>query len=114
MTQPTNVVIHFKSIDIDEAVREHLEARCEHLIAEFPEATHYELTLEDGANSVDAHCHVTGKNTRAAAHIAGADTPRQAGDQVLDKLERELRKNHDKRIFAPRRKAQKNQPKRMS
>lgn len=114
MSQPASVIIHFKGIDTDEDVREHLAARCEHLEAEFSETTRYELTIQaDASTGFDASCHVTGKKTSAAAHVKSAETERQAGDQVLDKLERELRKEHDKRIFSPRRKAQKAQNKRM-
>jgi ribosome-associated translation inhibitor RaiA len=115
MAQPVSTVIHFKGIDIDEEVRDHLTERCGHLADEFPETTRYELTLQSDANNgFEASCHVSGKKTSAAAHIKSAENPRQAGDQVLDKLERELRKDHDKRIFTPRRKAQKAQTKRMS
>ena len=113
MAQLASVVIHFKGIDMDEEVRDHLTGRCEHLSDEFPETTRYELTLQTDTNSgFEASCHVSGKRTSAASHIKSAENARQAGDHVLDKLERELRKDHDKRIFSPRRKAQKSQNKR--
>jgi len=112
MTPETSVAIHFKDLETDLDLRDHLSERCQHLAAEFPETDQFELTLEGDAISVEAHAHVTGKKTRVAAHIKGADNPRAAGDQVLDKLERELRKEHDKRIFSPRRKAQKTRIKR--
>ena len=112
MTNETSVAIHFKDLETDHDVRDHLSARCQHLASEFPETDRYELTLEGDPISVEAHGHVTGKKTRVAAPIKGAVNPRDAGDQVLDKLERELRKEHDKRIFSPRRKAQKTRVKR--
>ena len=107
MVQEANVVIHFNELEAEDAVRDHLQERCQHLAEEFPETNHFELTLEGDSSSVDAHAHVNGKHTRVAARTQGADNAWQAGDHVLDKLERELRKDHDKRIFAPRRKAQK-------
>ena len=49
---------------------------------------------------------MVGKNTDAAAHAAAGEV-RQAGERALDKLERELRRHHDKKIFGQRREAQK-------
>jgi ribosomal subunit interface protein len=114
MASDPNVVVHFKDVSVDEDVREYVRERCAHLATEFPEATHFELTLEPDARSVQCHGHVTGKRTRVAAHAGGAALLRQAADAALDKLERELRKEHDKRIFAQRRKAQKTRGKRVS
>ncbi len=51
MAQPVSAVIHFKGIDTDEEVRDHLTDRCGHLADEFPETTRYELTLQADANS---------------------------------------------------------------
>jgi ribosome-associated translation inhibitor RaiA len=115
MARDANVVVHFKDIEIvdsGDTVRDHLTARCEHLAEEFPETTRYEVTIQEQAGMFEAHGHVSGKKTSVAAHIENAENPRQAGDIVLDKVERELRKEHDKRIFTPRRKAQKSPAKR--
>lgn len=102
-----NVLIHFRDVDTDEDVREHLTARCQHLASEFPETDHYELTLEHESGHVRAHGHVTGKHTEAAAHSPPIEGLRAAGDTLLEKLRTELRKHHDKRIFAERRREQK-------
>ena len=102
-----SVVIHFRDIDPDEAVREHLTSRCHHLSEEFHETTHYELTLERDADNVKAHGHVVGKGTNTAAHANGVVGSRAAGDALLAKLHTELRREHDKRIFTLRRKEQK-------
>ena len=112
MSREANVIIHFKDITIDDTVRDHLQERCQHFAAEFPETDTYELTLQSDADGIEGHCHVTGKKTSIAATHSGSETARQAGDHVLDKVERELRKDHDKRIFTPRRKAQKERNKR--
>lgn len=113
MAADASVVVHFKDMTIDEEVREHIRARCARLVEEFPEATHFELTLQAEAAAVACHARVNGKQTRIAAHSGGAPGPRQAGDSALDKIERELRKEHDKRIFAQRRKAQRSRGKRV-
>jgi len=113
MVDATNVVIHFKELPVEEPVLEHLTRRCRDMMQELPETARFELTIEANAAGIDGHCHVTGKGTAVAAHISDAENARQAGDQALEKVGRELRKEHDKRIFAPRRKAQRERAKRM-
>ena len=111
MAQVATVVIHFKDLDSDEEVRDAIEKRCEHLAEEFHEVTRFEVTLsEDGVNFT-ADGHVTGKGTDVATHARG-NHPGTAGDHLLDKVERQLRRIHDKRIFAQRRDAQREPPKR--
>jgi ribosome-associated translation inhibitor RaiA len=111
MTQALSVVIRFKDVENDDEVRDLLDERCRRLSSEFPETTRYELTIGQSSTELDAHAHVTGKGLDAAAQAAGADA-RQAGERALDKLERELRRVHDKRIFSRRREAQRGSPKR--
>jgi ribosome-associated translation inhibitor RaiA len=106
MTDAVSVVIRFKDVENDDEVREVLQRRCDHLAAEFPELTKLELTLGASAARVAAHAHATGKSTDAAASADAPDS-RQAGERALEKLERELRRVHDKRIFGRRREAQK-------
>jgi ribosome-associated translation inhibitor RaiA len=100
-----DVIIHFKDFATNTEIKESLEARCQHLAQEFPETAHYELTLTLDADEISAHAHVSGKGTRLASHARSSDL-KQAGEVALDKLERELRRDHDKRIFTPRRDAQ--------
>ena len=105
MAQDAGVIVRFKDFANNLEVREILEARCHHLAEEFPETSHYELTLSLDSDDVSAHAHVSGKHTQFASHASASDM-RQAGELAIDKLERELRREHDKRIFAPRREAQ--------
>ncbi len=104
MAQGADVIVRFKDFSNNSEVREILETRCHHLAQEFPETSHYELTLSLDSGHVSANAHVTGKRTQAASHATANDL-RQAGELALAKLERELRRDHDKRIFAPRRDA---------
>jgi ribosomal subunit interface protein len=104
MAEGVIVVIHLKEEADDADIREHLKQRCNHLAEEFPETSHYEIHLEPNAEEIAARGHVTGRNTNIAAHATSSDL-RQAGERVIDKLERELRREHDKRIFTLRRKA---------
>ena len=104
------IVVHFKDVAADEAVREWIQKRCDHLAEEFHEVGRFELTIEENGNGLRVQGHATGKNTDVATHAEAANA-RVASDQVLDKIERQLRKHHDKRIFAQRREAQKHPPK---
>ena len=91
-------------MDGDEALRTHLTQRCEALAEEFHEATHFEVTLRGQGETVEGTCVVKGSRTHLSAHANGSDNARKAGDDALAKIERELRKDHDKRIFNARRK----------
>jgi ribosomal subunit interface protein len=111
MSRSASVVVHCKDLEIDDSVRESIQRRCEGLSEEFHEVGRFELTLSENGTGFAAHGHATGKNTDVATH-ATAEQARVASDQVLDKIERQLRKTHDKRIFSRRREAQKDPPKR--
>ena len=105
MTREASVLIHWRGLENEEAVHRHLADRCHHIAGEFPETDHYELFIEPDGSAIQCHGHVNGKGLVVAAHAEGLLTPRHAADSVLAKLERELRKEHDKRIFTQRRKA---------
>lgn len=105
------VVVHFKEVPNSDKVREAIETRCEHLSSEFEEVTRFEISFSPLGAEFEAHGHATGKNTDVATRASGKNL-RAAGDQVLEKIERQLRKMHDKRIFAQRRDAQRDPPKR--
>jgi len=107
------VVVHFKEVPSSEKVREAIESRCDQLTAEFEEVTRFEISLSPHGNDIEAHGHATGKKTNVATQATGKNL-RAAADQVLDKIEKQLRKTHDKRIFSQRREAQKNPPKRVA
>ncbi|MBW2269140.1 MAG: HPF/RaiA family ribosome-associated protein [Deltaproteobacteria bacterium] len=110
MSQRPTVVTNFKDLPHDDDVRDSIERRSELLAREFREISRIELTLvEDGAN-VAVHGHVTGKHSDVGAQ-AEASEAGPAADRVLDKLERQLRTLHDKRIFTQRRDAQRDPPK---
>ena len=111
MVQGPPVVVHFREIPNSERVRRSIEARCENLASEFQEVKRFEITFEPLGAEIAAAGHATGKNTNVATQATGKNL-RAAADQVIEKIERQLRKNHDKRIFAQRREAQRNPAKR--
>ena len=111
MTESPTVVIHFKEVEHDEALKESIERQCQHLANNFHEITRIEVSLEESAAGFTTHGHVTGKGIDIATQ-AGASQLAPAVDLVFDKIERQLRKIHDKRIFSQRREAQRDPPKR--
>ena len=113
MTQRTIVRVHFKdlSIDDEDVLKESIERGCDRLVEEFPEITRCEISLEPDGQGFTAHAHVTAKGSDMATE-ATASEPRPATDLVLDRVERQLRRAHDKRIFSQRRDAQRDPPKR--
>jgi ribosomal subunit interface protein len=110
MAEAPAVITIFKDMESDERVREVVEKRCAQLGAEFQELSRVEITFVETGNSFSAHAHGTGKSRDVGAQ-ADANELLPAADRVLDKLERQLRKLHDKRIFAQRREAQRDPPK---
>ena len=111
MTETAAVVIHFKDLDVDEDLREALEKRCSHLHDEFHEIDRFEITLEEDGTEYRAHGHVTGKGTDVGTHVTASQAA-LAADRLLDKVERQLRRIHDKRIFGQRRDARRDPLKR--
>ncbi len=101
-----NVLVSFKDISTSERVRATVEDRCARLAEEFPETTKFEITLTPDGDGYSAHGHVTGRHTDVAGHADGSQLG-EAADRMLDKLERALRKVHDKKIFKGRREAKK-------
>jgi len=105
MSNNPAVVIHFRDCEQDEQVRETIERHSARLAQEFQEINHVEISLSSDGVGFTAHGHVTGKGTNVATHSSASEL-RPAADLVFDKVERQLRKLHDKRIFAQRREAQ--------
>jgi ribosomal subunit interface protein len=101
-----SVTVSFKDVQHSDRVQEEVERRCGLLAAEFPETTKFEITLAPEGSGFTAHAHVTGRDTEVAAHGAGNQLG-EAANRLLDKLERALRKAHDKKIFKNRREAKK-------
>jgi len=110
MTDTPTVVIRFKDVEHDEALREELERRTRELASEFPETTRFEISLEPDGAGFRIHGHVNGKHTQLATHGDGVDL-RSAADQLFHRVRQQLRRVHDRRIFQHRKEAQKSGPK---
>jgi ribosome-associated translation inhibitor RaiA len=105
------IAVHFKDMPVHGGVRDAIEDRCRALAEEFPELTHVEVTLTPDGGGHAASGRVTGRATDLATHAAAAE-PGHAADRLLDTLRQQLRRSHDKRVFARRRSAQRENPKR--
>ncbi len=105
------VELHLKDTELSDNARKRLEARCQAVVDEFPEITRLQVSLAPDGIGHTASAHATGKNTEAATH-ATEEEATQAADQALHKLEHQLRRVHDKRIFGRRRDARQHAPKR--
>ncbi len=108
-----SVLINFKDLENDERVRRAIETRTEALSEEFPETTRFEITLSQDGSDYAAHGHVTGSHTEVAGH-AHASEMIPAADKLMETLERQLRKIHDKKIFSKRRAVQKDRERQRS
>ncbi len=112
MTKNPSVVIHFKEVEQDEPLRESIQQKSQQLASEFHEVSKVEISVASNGTGFVVNGHVTGKGTDIATQVEASElTP--AVDSVFDKAERQLRKLHDKRIFAQRREAQRAPPKRV-
>jgi ribosome-associated translation inhibitor RaiA len=111
VTQRLILVTNFKDLSSDELVREAVEKRGRHLAAEFEEIVRIEVTLAADGVGFTAHGHVTGSHVDVGTHAAASELL-PAAERLFTKVERQLRRVHDKRIFAQRREAQRNPPKR--
>jgi putative sigma-54 modulation protein len=105
VAQDPMVMVSFKDMATDEPARDAIHRRCAELASEFQEVTRFEITLVQDGVGFAGHGHVTGKGEDVGAQ-ATAKEILAAAEALLDKLERQLRKHHDKRIFALRREAQ--------
>ena len=111
MREAPQVVVHHRDVYIGERLLESIERRCTELAEEFVETSRFEISFVPNGAGVRGQAHATGRHTDVSTH-AEADKPGVVADRVLAKIERQLRRVHDKRIFARRRSAQRAVPKR--
>ena len=111
MTENPTVVLHVRDVTVKDSVREAIDKHCGRLVEEFREVKRFEITISGDGLGYEIHGRATGKNTEVATQAAASEAG-PAADQLFDRIERQLRKVHDKRIFGQRRLAQRDPPKR--
>ena len=98
--------IYFQDVPHSERVRDECEELTTGLLQEFPESSKYEVTISQSRSDYEAHLHVTGKDLSVNSKAKGKEM-RDTVVEAFDKAQRQLRKHHDKVIFARRRESQK-------
>jgi ribosome-associated translation inhibitor RaiA len=78
------------------------ESICNQLQADFPETTKFEVSLSRERERYAAHVHVKGKHMSLTSR-ANHRSLGEAAHGAFAKTERQLRRQHDKRIFGRRR-----------
>ncbi|MFQ5514268.1 MAG: HPF/RaiA family ribosome-associated protein [Myxococcota bacterium] len=99
--------IHFHDLPHSRRVKEEFERLATSLRDEFPEIQKLEVSLNHSHEDKETHVHVTGKDLELAARAACREL-HDSLVEAFDRLRRQLRKRHDKVIYARRREAQKN------
>ncbi len=96
----------FQNLPHSDAIREECERLHQALREEFPEISKVEVNLKQEGVQFHATVHVTGKDMDLASHSDTTDL-HDTVVEAFDRAKRQLRKHHDKQIFARRRDAQK-------
>lgn len=94
--------IRFEDLPHSTTAKTECEARVQDLKEQFPETTKYEVTLRHNKADHAVQLHVTGKDLEVTAHAEDHGL-REAIVEAFERLERQLRKHHDKQIFGRRR-----------
>ena len=91
------VIVSARNCDLTDALRDVVERRFDRLERYEPRATRAEVRLveEKGGCKVDASINIDGSGNVHAS--AAASDPRTAVDRTVEKLARQLRKNHSRR-----------------
>ncbi len=98
MTLKQNIAVNFKEIEVNNGVRTFIEERCQEMLEEFPEVMSFDVSLAPDGIGFTARVHATGRNLDVVATHDSEKEVGHAADQVLDKVHRQLRKQHEKRV----------------
>jgi ribosome-associated translation inhibitor RaiA len=99
-----SLLLQLEELPDAERVRSLCEERATQLRAEFPETTRVEVKVQRAGPEHETHIHVTGRELEVASRARGTD-PLGSVHDAFEKARRQLRKHHDKRIYARRRDA---------
>jgi len=94
--------IHFGDLPHSSRLRNECERVAHELRSEFPEALKCDVRLQRSGVKHEAHVHVTGKSVDVAATSSQRGI-HESVSECFERARRQLRKHHDKKIFAQRR-----------
>ena len=97
-----NVRIEFRDVQPSERVRDECRSAANTFEQEFPEMQSCDVRISHDGELHEAHVHVTGKGVDVAASASEREI-RDAVHEALERARKQLRKRHDKKIFARRR-----------
>ena len=95
--------IHFRDTPHSEQLRDECEGWGETLRGEFPGTTRVEVIVAHDGHAHDVHVHVAGKQVDFSSSAKSHESVLTAARNAFDKVHAQLRKHHDKQVFAPRR-----------
>jgi ribosome-associated translation inhibitor RaiA len=104
-----NLRIRFQEVPHSKAVERECERLAEELQEEFPEISRFDLSMTHDGDDKKMHLHITGKDVDMASRAQSRET-REVVGQVFDRIRKQMRRRHDKQIFAQRRSVQKGKP----
>ncbi len=95
--------IHFHDdVPHSHRIREECERHSDELQKEFPEMYKCEVAISHSGDEHETHVHVRGKDVDVASHAKNREMQNSV-IEAFDKTRKQLRKHHDKVIFAKRR-----------
>lgn len=95
--------IQFRDVPHSDELRAECEGRAAGMRQEFPEAMRVEVTLQRQRDAYEAHVHTTGKHVNFVGAGRSPESLVVAAREAFDKVHAQLRKHHDKQVFAHRR-----------
>ncbi len=95
--------IDFRDTPHSQSLRSECESWSDGLRSEFPETTRIDVTVSHDGQQHEVHVHVTGKHVNFASSAKNRDSVHASARDAFDKVHAQLRKHHDKQIFAHRR-----------
>jgi ribosome-associated translation inhibitor RaiA len=95
--------IHFRDTPHSDSLRDECEGWATGMREEFPETTRVEVTLQQARDAWEAHVHTTGKHVNFVGTGRSPESALVAAREAFDKVHAQLRKHHEKQVFAPRR-----------
>lgn len=94
--------MHFQEVPHSSYLRRKCVALSTDLQEEFPEIIRFEITHSHAGEERTTLVHVTGKQLDVASSANSRD-PRESVNDAFDRVRRQLRKRHDKKVTRKRR-----------
>jgi ribosome-associated translation inhibitor RaiA len=101
--------MHFQDLPHSDFLHAKCRVQASQLQSEFPEVLRVEVTHTHSGDARSTHVHATGRNLDVAS-AATSRSARESVQEAFGRLQRQLRKHHDKVIYNRRREAREARP----